>query len=151
MTSIRRLSPKGAVNAAIMQNTLLAKQSLYNVLTRVGEECVSYARTNGGYMDQTGNLRSSVGYAVLDNGKVISKSGFASVKQGAEGTKQGKDFLTEIVAQNGYGLILIVVAGMNYATYVEAKSYDVISGAELRSEVLAPQLLKQLGFNVRKI
>lgn len=149
--TIRRLSPKGAVNVAVMRQVLLMKQSLYNTLARVGEECVSYARTNGSYIDQTGNLRSSVGYAVIDNGRVISKSGFGTVKQGVEGSSQGKDFLSEIISQHRNGLVLIVVAGMNYATYVEAKSYDVISGAELRSDVLVPQLMKQLGFNVRKI
>ena len=149
--TIKRLSPKGAVNAAVLRQVLLMKQSLYNTLARVGEECVSYARTNGSYMDQTGNLRSSVGYAVIDNGTVKSKSGFGTVKQGAEGSSQGKDFLREIISQQGKGLVLIVVAGMNYATYVEAKSYDVISGAELRSDILVPQLMKQLGFNVRKI
>lgn len=149
--SIRRLSPRGAVNAAVLQNVLLAKQSMYQTLARVGEECVRYARTNGGYIDQTGNLRSSVGYAVIDNGRVISRSGFEQVKQGAEGKNQGKDFLSEIISQYGNGLTLVVVAGMNYAAYVEAKSYDVISGAELRSDVLVPQLLKQLGFNIRKL
>lgn len=149
--TINRLSPRGAVNAAIMRQVLLAKQAMYNILARVGEECVLYARTNGSYTDQTGNLRSSVGYAVIDNGKVISKSGFGTIKQGAEGASQGKDFLSEIMSQQGNGLVLIVVAGMNYATYVEAKSYDVISGAELRSDALVPQLLRQLGFNVRKI
>ena len=148
--TIKRLSPKGAVNTAIRRNVLLAKQSMYNTLIRVGEECVVYARTNGSYTDQTGNLRSSVGYAVIDNGRVISKSGFAAVKQGAEGASQGKDFLSEIISQHGNSQVLIVVAGMNYATYVEAKSYDVISGAELRSDALVPQLLRQLGFNVRK-
>jgi hypothetical protein len=38
---------------------------------------------------------------------------------------------------------------MNYAAYVEARYYDVISGSELQAEVLVPSILKQLGFNLK--
>lgn len=146
--TIKRLTPAGAVNQAIEKKILLAKKSMYRALMRIGEECINYARLNGGYIDQTGNLRSSVGYAVIDNGKVVSSKGFVKVKTGTEGVISGKQFLDDIIAKHGGGVCLIVVAGMNYAAYVEAKSYDVISGAELQSEKIAPQLLKQLGFKV---
>lgn len=145
---IQRLSTKGAVNEAIEKRINLAKQSIYRVLMRVGEECVNYARTNGGYLDQTGNLRSSIGYAVVDNGKIISSKGFEQIREGVEGAKTGKDFLNEIIAKHGTGISLIVVAGMNYAAYVESRGYDVISGSELEAEKLTPQLLRQLGFNL---
>ena len=145
---IQRLTPAGSVNQAIEKRLMLAKQTIYRALMRIGEECINYARTHGTYTDQTGNLRSSVGYAVIDNGKIISSKGFIRVKKGTEGVTSGKQFLDEIIARHGGGICLIVVAGMNYAAYVEAKNYDVISGAELQSEKLVPQLLRQLGFNV---
>ena len=40
----------------------------------VGEACLSEARLNGNYIDRTGNLRNSIGYAVLFNGEVITSA-----------------------------------------------------------------------------
>lgn len=147
--SIKKLTPRGAVNEAIQQKVLKAKQAMHRALMRVGEECVNYARIHGGYRDQTGNLRSSIGYAVLDNGKILSEKGFTQVMEGAEGVKSGKEFLNELISKNSSGIVLIVVAGMEYAAAVEARSYDVISGSELQAEILVPRIMKQLGFNFR--
>lgn len=146
--ALKRLSPKSQVNAAIHKKIAQAKQSIYQVFFRVGEECVNYARIHGSYMDQTGNLRSSIGYCVLDNGRVISQGGFEQVKGGAEGARTGKSFLREIRAKYNTGIVLIVVAGMNYAAEVESRGRDVISGSELLAEELAPKLLKKLGFDL---
>ena len=46
------------------------------------------------------------------------------------------------------GIVLIVTAGMNYAEYVEARGYNVLSSAELKAEPLIKSLLTQLGFKV---
>lgn len=54
-------------------------------MKRLGEMCVENARMNGNYMDQTGNLRSSVGYAVFKDGTLISST-YDSVSVSA-GTK----------------------------------------------------------------
>jgi hypothetical protein len=147
--SIKKLSPKGAVNEAIQRKILRAKQTLCRTLSRVGEECVNYARIHGGYMDQTGNLRSSIGYIVLDEGRIFKQGDFTQVKDGSNGIKEGKEFLNELISKHSIGIVLIVVAGMNYAAYVEARYYDVISGSELQAEVLVPSILKQLGFNLK--
>jgi len=146
---IRKLTPVGAVNAAVLQKIHEAKQVIHRALMRVGEECVNYARTHGSYMDQTGNLRSSIGYAVLDNGKIIAEKGFTQVREGADGVKSGKEFINELISKNSAGIVLIVVAGMEYAAYVEARSYDVITGSELQAEILVPRIMKQLGFNMK--
>lgn len=147
--SIKKLTPRGAVYQAVQERIRKAKQAIYMALMRVGEECVNYARIHGSYMDQTGNLRSSIGYAVLDNGKIISEKGFIQVKEGAEGVKSGKEFIGDLMSKNSSGIVLIVVAGMEYAASVEAKSYDVISGSELQAEILVPRIMKQLGFNFK--
>ena len=39
---------------------------------------------------------------------------------------------------------LVVVAGMNYAAYVEAKGYNVILPAELKAKTDFPQAMKKL-------
>ena len=102
-----------------------------NKFIEVGERCITEARDNGSYTDRTGNLRNSVGYVVLLNGKEISQSNINKLNRKQFDTIKGK--YTK-------GLVLIVVAGMNYAAYVEAKGYNVLSSAELMAE----QILKQL-------
>ena len=48
---------------------LLVKQ-----LSFIGEECIRIARESGSYNDITGNLRSSIGYVVLVDGKPRSNT-----------------------------------------------------------------------------
>lgn len=121
-----------------------------DVLCNVGEQCIIEARNNGSYMDQTGNLRSSVGYAVLINGQVIQSDHVDKIKDGDEGVSEGLMFLQKRIKQaSKKGVCLIVTAGMNYAEYVEAKGYVVLSSAEQKAPVLVKQLLTQLGFKCK--
>nr|DAS17161.1 MAG TPA: hypothetical protein [Caudoviricetes sp.] len=102
-----------------------------NKFIEIGERCITEARDNGSYTDRTGNLRNSVGYMVLLDGVEQSQSNINKLNR--------KQFDT-IKAKYPKGLVLIVVAGMNYAAYVEAKGYNVLSSAEL----IAGNILKQL-------
>lgn len=120
------------------------REACLNNLTYVGEQAVNEARQRGRYKDQTGNLRSSIGYCVLEDGKIIKESSFDAVKNGAQGSLKGRDFLHRLVSENQSGLVLIVVAGMEYAAYVEAKNLNVLDSAEQLAERLLPQLLKSL-------
>lgn len=133
-------------------------------LQYLGEECVNRIRDRipeNSWHDRTGNLRSSIGYAIVYNGKLISTWGFdssflvpshsqkvefttksgkkvsfmAKVNAGGEGPEEGKRFLNEIIATeitSDSDYALIVLAGMNYAEILE-KEYgkDVLSGTEL--------------------
>ena len=92
---------------------LLVKQ-----LSFIGEECIRIARESGSYNDITGNLRSSIGYVVLVDGKPVVTG-----------------------ASKQYN----VCAGMKYAAYVEAVHHkDVLTSAELKAESLAKKLLNDL-------
>lgn len=123
-----------------MQNV---KKVLYTTLARVGELAVNEARANGSYMDRTGNLRSSIGYIVVDNGNVVNVGDFNVVKEGEQGARGGEEFARSLVNEIS-GIGLIVVAGMNYAVYVETHR-NVLSSAELLAEREVPSLLKQIG------
>lgn len=118
---------------------------LYN-LQYVGERCLNTARQTNSYKDQTGNLRSSLGYVIAMDGKIVHNSTFEIVKDGGDGKKSGIQFAKEIVRQFPEGIVLVVVAGMHYALYVSATGRDVIDSAELLADKLVPQILKQLGF-----
>lgn len=118
---------------------------IYN-LQYVGERCLNTARQTNSYKDQTGNLRSSLGYVIAIDGKIVHNSTFEIVKDGGDGKKSGIQFAKEIVRQFPEGIVLVVVAGMHYAQYVSATGRDVIDSAELLADKLVPQILKQLGF-----
>lgn len=121
-----------------------------NVLCYVGEQCITEARNGGTYEDQTGNLRSSIGYAVLINGQVIQSDCVDKIKNGDEGVTEGQEYLqSRIKRASKKGIVLIVTAGMNYAEYVEAKEKVVLSSAKLKAPVLVKQILTSLGFKCK--
>lgn len=123
---------------------------IINTFCYVGEQCIIEARDNGDYTDQTGNLRSSIGYAVLWNGKIIQKECADKVKNGDEGTSKGEKFLSDRIKKaQKKGVVLIVTAGMNYAEYVEAKGYNVLTSAELKAGPMIKSILTQIGFKVK--
>lgn len=128
-----------------------AKQKvIVNTLCYVGEQCIIEARDSGNYTDQTGNLRSSIGYAVVWDGKVVQRDCIDKVKQGDKGVSEGDDYLSKRIKKaRKKGIVLIVTAGMNYAEYVEAKGYNVLSSAELKAGPLVKSLLTRLGFKAK--
>lgn len=102
-------------------------------LSYIGEEFVNNARENDTYQDQTGNLRSSIGYVVVKDGN-IKKQVFEGDEP--EGKMEGDILVDELASQYAQGCILIVVAGMEYAAAVESKGYDVITNhIPLKNEV----------------
>lgn len=83
--------------------------------------------------DQTGNLRSSVGYSVVRKGSVVIESGFDTVLGGAVGSNTGKRLIEQLAHEySQYPYVLIIVAGMEYAVYVEAiENKVVLAGGQL--------------------
>lgn len=126
----------------------IEQRIIYN-LSYVGEQCLTEARSTNSYKDQTGNLRSSIGYIIVKDGKVIRQSDFAVVRKGSEGKSEGEKFARSLASKFPDGIVLIVVAGMNYASCVSAKGYNVLDSAELLADRLVPSILKQLGFTKR--
>ena len=126
------------------------RQVLLRNLAYIGEQCLNAARQTDSYKDQTGNLRSSIGYVIVEDGRVVQASDFSPSDKGtdkATGQATGKAYANELAARFPSGLTLLIVAGMNYAAYVSAKGYDVLDSSELKADLLTEKLLKQLGFN----
>lgn len=106
-------------------------------LAYVGEDFIDNARTNGNYTDRTGNLRSSVGYGIILHGD-IDKRRFNTGT--AEGHARAQETIDQLAAENPTGLVLVGVAGMEYAAAVESKGYDVITGSVPAAEALLKEL-----------
>lgn len=122
---------------------------ILEMLRYVGRTAVNIMRSNkaNDYTDRTGNLRSSCGYAIAFNGDVKSISNFETVNEGGDGSTQGKDLARKIAVENSQGqrYALILVAGMNYASYVQnLHGRDVIESASLEAEKLADELSRKL-------
>lgn len=131
-----------------------AKNAIVSVLTDVGMQCVSEARSNGNYMDQTGNLRSSIGFSIVVDGKVVNSMFADQMGDGRptnpEGIAQSRKTLADVASTKTSGIFLIVVAGMDYAIYVEGRGKNVLTSAELLAERVIPVMLQQLGFTVKE-
>lgn len=123
-------------------------------MQRLGEMCLIEARNNKGYMMQTGALLSSTGYMIFVDGVALHSQFDAA--SGAEsnaaqnGIKAGQT-LAEKVGKNTKGVALVVVAGMNYAAYVEAKGYNVLSSAEHLAQRELPRMLEKLIQTINKV
>lgn len=135
------------------------EQEYLRRFVEAGEEACRVAVAEGRYQNITGNLRSSIGYVIGYDGKVIREGGFHKVAgrgenmqhvtfttragksvnfwargkfgDGSEGSKKGLELARSIVAKtNGYSFVL--VAGMDYASYVNSKGYNVMDSAKIK-------------------
>lgn len=124
-------------------------------LSLLGEMCVIEAKDRPqeySWFDQSGNLRSSIGYVIAHNGKIIKYSEFSQVKGGNEGVKEGKNLAVEIAKQYTSGYVLVVVAGMSYAEYVEAMdNKDVLASSELFARRELPNIMVKLSNQIMQI
>lgn len=127
----------------------LRKKALIGQLFYIGEECLTQARSGHKYLNQTGNLCSSIGYCILDDGKIISEGEWKAVAggkgNGTEGQKQGVAFLHNLASkQTTKGIVFLMVAGMPYAQYVEAMSLDVLDTSEQMAQRKIKDMLNRL-------
>lgn len=142
---IKQTTPMLEIDRYMEQRLKSLELATIRSLMYCGEVCLNVARSTNSYKDQTGNLRSSIGYAVAVDGRIINQSDFQTVKKGGHGSKQGAEFTKKIARRFPKGICLIVVAGMEYAIHVENRGYDVLDNAELTAERIVPKILKQLG------
>ena len=95
--------------------------------------------------DQTGNLRSSVGYIVIRDGDVKAEGGFQSYGEADEGPSRGRAYARSLISRYPTGVALIIVAGMEYAAYVEAMdNKTVLAQGELETARLVNELVERL-------
>lgn len=121
-------------------------------------EAVNHARTTDTYKDRTNNLRSSIGFVLYYNGELVHEDFMVSGKgtggggevsfktkggddvsftsktiapDGPAGMKSGQELANEVAQRYRSGFVAVIVAGMHYALFVEAKGFDVLTGATL--------------------
>ncbi len=142
---------KGNLDATFRAFLAEVERQIIESLCRVGEEAVKLAKLippERGFRDQTGNLRSSIGYVVVKDGKPVNVS-FGAVKGGHAGVNEGQRLALQVGSGITEGYALVVVAGMNYAVHVESKGRDVLTSAEKFAEKEIAKELADLVTNVQ--
>ena len=134
--SIEVTTPIAEIQQYIEEHLVLKVEELINKLSYIGEGALRIAREQGSYTDRTGNLRNSTGYVIAVDGQVTTRAGFDSKNE------DGAAFAEQLARTTEGKAVLVVCAGMNYATYVSARGYDVLDSAEIEAKVLAEKLLK---------
>lgn len=114
-----------------------AEWQIIDMLQRTGEEFVKAARLSGNYEDRSGNLRSSIGYVIVRNGSILGRN-FQLSDKGSDkqtGKREGEQLAMDLVKTFSTGYVLIGVAGMKYAVFVEAlENYDVLTNAANKAD-----------------
>lgn len=139
--------------AYIRQQAEKRARDYIEVLNRIGLKVVGQIRTGevSRWDDQTGNLRSSIGYIIVDDGMIVKRGGFEKVdgpkrdQSSPDGSAEGQSFAEELASKYPKGYCLIIVAGMEYAAYVEAiENKTVLAGGKLLAEKLHKELCAKL-------
>lgn len=137
------LKNKKALNIYLAQYAARIEKALIFNLEVLVAQLQNHAKQNAEYNDQTSNLKGSIGGIVLKNGSIISYKGFDS--GGAEGRTEGTDFINSLTQNYGAGYTILLVAGMEYAAYVEdIHELNVLKKSELKMQRELPKLLLTL-------
>lgn len=116
-------------------------------------DTVAEARATGSYQDQTGNLRASIGYMIKNKGKIVSenfKDGYGRTG-GTDGMNKAHALADRVSSIYGDQLVAVLVAGEDYAVYVESMGFEVISGSMLHFAKRFEQNFKAMGGNMSGI
>ena len=131
------------VKREIQQKAERMMKAYLDELDRMALKVVSAIRKSevSFWNDDTGNLRSSVGYLLMNDGKEVRRNFELVNGRGKEGMEKGISFAESLSRQFHKGVALIFVAGMEYAEYVEnVESRVVLEGGKL----LAKELFREL-------
>jgi len=112
---------------------------LMNVYRVKGKLAVDRARaktkSDGGFGNITWNLRGSIVMCIVQQGRIIETYA-PPIGKGDEGTRIGMETAQRLATYSAGNedIVMYIVAGMNYATYVQNTDRDVIEGSTLKFE-----------------
>lgn len=150
MTAIRLKNQK-ALSQYLLNYKLRIEKALTYRLEFLIAELQNHAKEAGEYEDQTSNLRGSIGGVLLKDGKPVTYRGFDYPKdEGKEGSTSGLEFINSLISNYRSGYVILIVAGMEYATYVEdIYAKNVLKKTELEMNRKFPQALNEVKLLIR--
>jgi len=129
------------IEQAVQKYKLEVIQAYRDAATVWMERARAKTKIQGGFGNITFNLRSSIGFLLLDDGREIAIE-FETVGPGEAGAATGMAYARELAGSYTDGIALICVAGEDYAAAVESRGYDVITGSSLYIEQDLADLLE---------
>ena len=117
----------------------LIHSNIREALIEAGEEAIKVQKVESDYLNHTFNLRNAPGYAVTIKGKEVARkvpadSSHVDAKKKTEKTLDQAD-------KTGTGLIF--ADGMEYASFVSAKGYDVVDSRLLHADKILNKKTKK--------
>lgn len=147
MSGIRCITPMSAVDKLFEEAAKIVYDRISYNLHYLGMSCVVRIRDRSGeasWYDQSGNLRSSVGYAIYSYGRKEIESAFEIILGGDAGSQKGKKMVSDLASKYSDTYALVVVAAMEYAEHVEAlDSKDVLASTEVWAKKEVGKYLKK--------
>lgn len=135
-----------ALDAFLQRAARKIQENVLKALSKLGDESVVRIRNRsakGSWIDHTGNLRSSIGFAVYEQGSKYMESAFSQVLSGTDGSVKGKKMINDLAKEYSRVYALVVVAGMEYAGEVEAlESKDVLASTKIWATSIVEQRVK---------
>jgi hypothetical protein len=143
---IRMTTSASALDAFLQRAARKIQENVLKALSKLGDESVVRIRnrsTKESWIDHTGNLRSSIGFAVYEQGSKYMESAFSQVLSGTDGSVKGKKMINDLAKEYSRVYALVVVAGMEYAGEVEAlESKDVLASTKIWATSIVEQRVK---------
>ncbi len=125
--------------------------SIMQALKLEGEKSVNRIRNKpqgDSWIDHTYNLRSSIRYAVIQNARIVIEDAY---KGTSAGTRAGHNAIKDLAGEYADCVALVVVAGMDYAQYVEAvESKDVLASESLRLQQAFDEIKEAVESEMKK-
>ena len=125
-------------------------------VTKTIEDCVveefiewarkddEYLRSNEGFFNRTGNLRSSLGAAVYKDARMVFCTPFQTVMNGARGSSEGRAAAERLAGTMTSLIAKVMIAGMDYAQKVEdIDSKDVLESRRIQCEREAKDVMER--------
>lgn len=118
----------------------LIQSNVKEAIVEAGEEAVQVQKERNisqkkTYLNHTFDLRNAPGYAVTIDGEEVARSVPADGEHGEAEAKTNKTL--DKADKSGTGLIL--ADGMEYASFVSAKGYDVLDSGLLHADKVLNQ------------
>jgi len=126
----------------------LIRQAIIDAFDKTLLDVLIQAKTLDTYKDQTSLLRHSIGYQIYDNGELVTQRFEKNARIGDgsgadEGITKGQRVAAEVARKYPNDIVGVIVAGAEYAIYVESKGYDVLSGPASNLATIASMYLKE--------
>lgn len=113
----------------------LIQSNVKEAIIEAGEEAVEVQKEKSDYMNHTFNLRNAPGYAVIIDGKEVARNVPADGGHGEAEAKTNKTL--DKADKSGTGII--IADGVEYASFVSSKGYDVLDSGLLHADKVLNQ------------